>query len=324
MVVGTERKLKAYLERIKAGESSLLEPFLGAFANTVVFTPVVLFTDEKETGAKKVRVLTLNETGKKVVPTFSSEDLFLEWAADRYQCLPVTGADLAVTLPSGTSLRINPDQPESLELTPEQVERVGGEELPTDSTSMPDESAQQDSRTSTIGSTGSYADEFGSDIESDDERSGVSTISTPLGTEVRDSLSILFQSFPEIEEAYFVENISTGPEGTLGLLCHGLTVERRFLLISEIAGVSKQFYGFAGSIECFDDLNLSNTNSWELFKTLVPFYVRGATEPVIQDTGFLSGAGEPGTQDAESTVTPPKASTLWESLKRRRKPTSFD
>jgi len=45
-------------------------------------------------------------------------------------------------------------------------------------------------------------------------------------------------------------------------------------LIDQIAEVSRKYYGSAGAIEVYDDLNLKTSSSWELFKTLAPFYTR--------------------------------------------------
>ena len=71
--------------------------------------------------------------------------------------------------------------------------------------------------------------------------------------------------------------------------------------MSEIAELSRDLLGAAGALEVYDDLNVSNSNSWDLFSTLVPFYDNptalnsspGVTAVVQERSDLPPSAAEP-------------------------------
>ena len=258
-----------YLEKLESSSPDAEEELailLGRLANHIVFTPVTLFTDlSDEVGTKKIKVATLEEGGKKFVPTFTSDELFFEWSEDRYQCLSVPGADLALSLPDDTGVVIDLGTTAALELSPAelaQVARAGEQSV--------EEEEVQDGESSDQPGVSEGLDHF--DPVSQEDVSSLSEQSDSESAVPR--LLGLLRSYDEISEGYFATHNGGRRGGALGLLAGGLSPERRFLLMADIAEVSREVFGLAGAIEVYDDLNETSATSWSHFSGHPPFYVR--------------------------------------------------
>lgn len=280
-VVAVPRQVEYLLNRVAAGESRLIEDLLALLADTPLYTPVSNVHDLSDSqGTNVVQVATFSRGSKKLVPTFTNEQIFREWSAGRYQCFALVGADLALSLPEGTSLAVNPGQSHYLELNRSQVKRLksleaapraGGEAAPAKQEAVSTDPIELQAAPERPVFQLHSAD----DLRLDDdwvpeplfERSGLT-----------DHLAQLLSRFPEVEEAYFQDHEDTGGQAALGLLCRGLDAERRFILFDELAELSRCYYGIAGAIDVFDDLDVRASSSWDLFKSLTPVYSRAEQE----------------------------------------------
>lgn len=249
MAPGTS--IEMYLERLASGDVGVRDALLRLLAGHVVFTPVTLFSDDPDSPEKKrIKVYTIEEEGQRIVLTFTSEDLLLEFG-ENFQCLPVSGGDLALTLPAGTVIRINSGSKSEYTLTQKEVSILGELDLGM---------------------------EF---VQTAPEVTEVSeSVLKDVATE---DLSQLFVSYPEVREAFFLEHHTDLHEAVLGLLVEAQRVDRRFVLMTEIGEVARARYGYVGAIEVFDDLNSKHSGSWELFKAISPFYVAEDEPPLVEN-----------------------------------------
>ena len=98
--------------------------------------------------------------------------------------------------------------------------------------------------------------------------------------QLRKTLRSVFEANYQVEEAYLLsdtleenaqlEELSVA----VGIYAPDSDADKRFRLVNEIALISKRFFGYAGAIEIFDDLDVSSSRSWELFQMAEPFYDR--------------------------------------------------
>ncbi len=92
--------------------------------------------------------------------------------------------------------------------------------------------------------------------------------------EIEARLVKLVRGFDAIQEAYSITQKTAHSEWVLGVLAEPWGSDDRFRLIESVARISQEFYGYAGAIEVYDDLNDTHSKSWELFKMIPPFYSR--------------------------------------------------
>lgn len=250
--------IERFLGEVSQGNREHFDFALSLLSSGLLITPVSL-QEDGEQRTKKVRVVTLVRGGKKVIPTFTTEDYFLSWAGSDYQSFSVPGADLALSLPGDACLVIDPGQVHSIELTADEVARLAN---------IPEQSLE---------ALLLQADELRSPSTPISQTESVSGATPP----VLDDLSRLFKNFEEIEQAYFEELLPDRKEAALGLVLGQIAAERRFHLMAEIAELSRLHFGMAGAIDVFENTDFSTLSVRDPFAGKDPFYrrVRKPTGP---------------------------------------------
>jgi hypothetical protein len=246
---GTSPKLERIVwileERARGGDISD-EMLIRALAKQVLHIPIARAESKGDTAAR-VSVALFEHVGSKVVFAFTSEDRFRSWSASAYECLPVLGADLAVTIPPSCGLIIDAGSKHMLNLP--FVDAVAFSQVAAEQAS--DLPPPPPAKPSTVPEDSPLYEE-----------------------DVLSELLKIFATHPDIVEAYYLTGFSPDTQAVLGLLVDKEDAEQRFLLISDIADVARRAFGYAGAIEVYDDLNVKTSSSWELFTTLTPIYVR--------------------------------------------------
>ncbi|MCB0322227.1 MAG: enhanced serine sensitivity protein SseB C-terminal domain-containing protein [Bdellovibrionales bacterium] len=279
--------IERYLLAIARGESASISGLLPLLSEAVLYAPVVTFENLGDSkGTSKIRVATFVSGRRTVVPVFTSEESFLDWSDGRHQCFSVAGGDLALTLPRDTWIVVNPGTLHALELSPDDVRTMS--EFPPEPLHEDAEGTDDIEWSDAPGQAGVPAfDEdpedglefpaelFATATEQDETLPLADAQSETDQEALLEELTQVLRRYPEVQEAYFQENSSE--QAVLGLLSVELEPERRFLLIDQIAELSREYYGAAGAIEVYDDLELQSSHSWELFNAITPFYVRERT-----------------------------------------------
>lgn len=314
------RSIDLFLGRVACGERELLPTLLSRLAEQVVYAPFSIIVDVGDgLGTQKAKTITLSDNGLRSIPAFTSEEFLNEWAGETaYECLPFSGADLALIVPSGTGITFNPGRRDAVRLSPVEVQQLASIE-PT----LLCEPEQREGELPTAEDLASdeilVADEViadaGQDLPSRAQEAA------PLDLVILRDLTELLAQYPEVKEAYFLETHEEYSEAILGLLTDGLSVERRFVIITEIGEIARAYYGYAGAIECYTDLHAPHTSSWELFKLLNPFYLSSADETEGFDTTYKKGSSEIITPTPDDEVDSGQTKPfIWRVLKRPRFP----
>ncbi len=285
--MSTDVAIDGYLEKVASGQTELLPDLLRHLGSEMLYTPVTEIENVGDSrGTNRIKVATLSFEDHSAVPSFTSDEHFLEWSDGKHQCFSVSAADLAMSLPQNSWLMLNPGLSSALELSPEEVSLLAAGEVGEKTIASSEEnkySSEQD-----------YFDsgksEFSRLQEEDifrllpQETPAVSSEEFAfLEQQVCADLLQVLRKHNEVEQAYFEETRDNATHVILGLFAKQLSPEIRFTIIDEIADISKRYYGKAGAIEVYDDLHIRASSSWELFKHLKPFYLRDAeatrTEP---------------------------------------------
>ncbi|MCB0360556.1 MAG: hypothetical protein KDD44_12995, partial [Bdellovibrionales bacterium] len=152
---------------------------------------------------------------------------------------------------------------------------------------------------------GRFLDE--QEIEADDAtesvRAGAQQLRPRSEAEMANIMRSLVRGFPEIAEAYYLNAEHEHAEGVLGLLTYGMSSERRFQLIADVAELSRNVFGEAGAIEVYDDLHEPQSGSWELFQMLVPFY---SASDNFDSTVGVDQAAQPRARQSQERLEAPK------------------
>ena len=276
--MGDDAVLESLLHRVREGDAQSELALLGHLAAATVFVPAFEVQDDSITS--KVKVATFAQDRRRLIPAFTDRVSFEVWAAARYECFPIIGANLALSLPEGTWIVLNPGQPGMLELAPALVTQIPEAPEPDPSVPIPDESdhrarIQQPSEYTDLLDEGLSPYEF---VIQDDADGGLDELSEftarPDALEnLNERICSICATFPEVEEAYLqCDPIGETCQCVVGLLTSGLDAERRFLLIDKIAELSRELLGSAGALEVYDDLDVKTSRSWELFNALSPIY----------------------------------------------------
>jgi len=271
-------KIEQYLEAIYRGQNASVSVLLPALANQFVFAPLLDITHENDArSTNRIKVATFAAGLRRVVPVFTSEKFFNDWSDGRYRSFSVAGGDLALTLPKGSWLVLNPGKMHSLELSPDDVITLASIDevsvsLPVEELSA--EIVQENLEDEVYEEDITDADETVIHLTAERVQTGAELSREDKATsheDVKTLLCEIFPRFPEIREAYLAETESS--QAVLGLLAPQVDPEQRFLLIDTIATISRKTYGTAGAIEVYDDLDLRTSHSWDIFNVLPPFYV---------------------------------------------------
>jgi hypothetical protein len=280
--VGSEKVIEGYLEKIASGQKEYLSDLLLHLSEEILYTPVVAIQNAGDAqGTKKIKVATFSSEGRSIVPTFTSEEYFLEWSDGKHQCFSVSGGDLALSLPRNTWLVINPGYSSSYELSPDQISVVAeADRFSRKSGIACAEAFEPEGRraTRTDLRTGLFSDQALQPAGSETRAEGENETFPFVSEQVCTDLSSVLKDYQEIDEAYFEATLGGSSQAELGILAQQLSAERRFVLIDEIAEISRKYYGSAGAIEVYDDLNIKSSRSWELFSAIAPFYSKNRGE----------------------------------------------
>lgn len=218
------------------------------------------------------------------VPVFTTEELFFEWTDGTHQCLSLSGADLILSLAENIGIVIDLKNVDCQYVTPHEVAELrsnllGVTEEPAPSQAFKTQAVSEDPM-STQSQSQSWIEEW--------PKAPARETNAETYQDLLSDLVSLLAEYPEVLEAFFLsskDNSGVESEGILGLLNESLSTDRRFLLMARIAEVSRKHFGTVGALGVYDDLGNKNSSSWELFKTLAPFFVRNETK---KDTLILS------------------------------------
>lgn len=230
------------------------DDLLSVIAENTIYVPGI---EENEA----IRVATFSHEGKEIVPSFSTEENYESWGDNSYNCLPVFGADLAITLPTNVFLLIDPGKESYVELTPEDLDKLSV----IASDKYEDVELNDDNKMlkQAIDDGGSFA-----------TKDSIAKLKATGIEKAGEQLKMIFVDLFKIDEAYIVPVSGQEPGIVLGILTSKQGEQKRFEMIEEIAKISRSCFGRSGAIEVYDDLAEEDSNSWELFKHVTPFYVK--------------------------------------------------
>ena len=275
--MSSDKAIDECLESVRSGKGGSTSRLLQLLCDEFVFTPVK--TVQKlgdEQGTNKVTVASFKRKERNIVPVFTSEEHFFNWSSGKYQCFSLAAADLALTLPNDAWVMINPGHPSSCQLSPSDLKRLSQIDPSVMQTQTSfaavgrEEEAGDPSESDTVSAS---REEIFRNV-SNENSSLVSRDSGELVAEVTSELRQVLVNFAEVQEAYYQEVDSDHTHAVIGLLSNRVTAEKRFHLIDDIAEISRKYYGVAGAIEVYDDLDNTTSASWDLFKAIAPFYTQ--------------------------------------------------
>lgn len=269
--------LSSLIKNLSSGNTKERKSALLKLSEQIVFVPATSF-EKKVNGeeTKKIKIVHSNIDDKNVIPVFIQEDIFFDYISKHnYQCFSLPLGDLGLTAPADYWIVIDPELETEIFLSPEDISILSG--------TTPFETKQSiETPSEKVEEFPIYAEEYEDQVNDESEQAtemyNESSSAYKLNPynisadaeEIKQSLKEALEKYNQIVEAYYIHNDS----GTtaLGLVSENLTLENRFNLIEEVANISREFFGEAGLIEVFDDLASYSSSSWELFKTITPFY----------------------------------------------------
>ncbi len=252
--------LEKYLYRIARGELRDLEPLIPLIPPSILFIPVI---EEKSLGVEShIRLPMIERASKKYLPVFLRKSHVLA-TYEKLKVVPqeVRGETLLMTLPHNVGILFEPNS--SLEVAFD-VSDFGY----SDAEYNESKEEIEDS------SISAFVPELPSALE--DLFSDDAPKASPF-VEIKKLEYVLrmeLSKFNEVLEAFLLPFTSSYSDAILGVLREEIDDERRYELSEAIARVSNEFYGYAGAIEIFDDLQDPNSSAWGKFQTEAPFYKR--------------------------------------------------
>ncbi len=238
--------LQKYLFRIARGELKEVESVIPLLSPSIFFMGVK--KEVKQNELIKLTVLTVDRDGNHHIPVFLTKSHLLSVSND-YDIHPVEvrGDSLLNSMPKGYGLIIEPNTSLEVSFSPEllQNEVIVEEEHNTDEK-----------------------------INDLDQDKTYYTLDKEVLTDLEISLINILDDYPIISEAYLATIKSNDSDCLLGILVEGMEEDLRFNLYEKIAALSKRIFGYASGIEVIDDLYDIHSSSWDLFKRLLPFYIK--------------------------------------------------
>lgn len=253
--------LKSCLRRVARGETEYLEQLLILLSQSLLFVPVRSAREFAESDFQRLRIPTFSRGATKVLPVFVTEEALILWSGD-YQCIGLLGADVALSVPEEVWLVVNPGQVTEVELSPSEVAKIARIDSPQPKHSAP------------------MMEVVASQSREDRESHAIPDPSTVDVEAVLEDLRELLDSREEVSEGFFEMIGGAYSFAILGVLRKEMDSESRFLMMADIAEISRKHFGIAGGIEVYDDLHMPRSNSWELFQALTPFYSKDTPERV--------------------------------------------
>ncbi|MBP9839280.1 MAG: hypothetical protein KBC84_11300 [Proteobacteria bacterium] len=352
----SENILTNITEQIISAKGASRFELLQKFGNHIVYIPIIKFENVGDVeGTKKIKIAQEESNGQKIVNIYTSEESFFNDDDNvKYQCLNLPAGDLALTLPRNAKLVIDKSSTIIAELEGEDIGVLSGlnlnpswlKESPTeeivDESNYNEEISEQvehrnldfmnqliDENKIVASNSDTYFVPKSLDMENkinifDTKQEELVDFSTNVEVETSEIKSILenlFLQFPEIEEAYIIDHKNQSI--ALGILSEEMSLESRFNLVEEIANISREFFGEAGSIEVYDDLSASTSTSWELFRSYTPFYEKKSDDKFnIPLSSRIEWSKFQNSQDnqlltMEDEQEIDESSFSWKSLRRR-------
>lgn len=235
--------LEKYLFRIARGELRDLEPLIPLIPPSILYVPVI---EEFMKGTEShFRMPVLERENKKYLPVFLRRShVMTTYEKSRVTAQEVRGETLLLTLPGNVGILFEPNS--SLEVSFDIADFGYHNPVPELPSAL-------------------------EDLFNDDE------VRSPPLVDIKKLEYVLrsvLYSYHEVVEAFLLPCVSSYSDAILGIIRESLNDERRYELSEAIAGVSTEFYGYAGAIEIFDDLQDPNSSTWGKFQTEAPFYNR--------------------------------------------------
>ncbi len=281
----TGATLEDFLKKIAHGDREHVDFALSLLSSDLLITPVTYEEVGANKQTKKIRVVTFFENDKKIIPTFTTEDYLFEWAGSKYQSFSLPGADLSLSLPADAYLRINPGTDHAVELTPEEVKRLSQAAPVSLQTPAPpkEEIAPQETVVASPSSPSTVKVEKTKD-------------------QLLGDLRFLLERYSEVTKAYFVAMQREHSEAVIGLVTERMSPERRFLLMADVAEVSRIYFGTAGAMDVYDNVDFKSLNARNIFDNLEPFYERKETRIKKKDSPLREALTKKNEEPAKNLI----------------------
>lgn len=247
--------LEKYLYRIARGELRDLEPLIPLIPPSVLFMPVL--TETNMGRQSQLRLPIMERSNKKYLPVFLRRSHVMA-TYEKLRVVPqeVRGETLLLSLPPDVGILFEPNS--SLEVSFD-VSDFGYQKPDTEAILEPDLSMDPEL-------PAALEDLFSDEVPKAIPLVDIKKLEYVLKTEL--------VKYREVVEAFFIPFVSSYSDAILGILREEIDDERRYDLSEAIARISNEFYGYAGAIEIFDDLQDPNSSAWGKFQTEAPFYNR--------------------------------------------------
>ncbi len=233
--------LEQALAQMIDGDSRFREVILPLLTHARLEIPIV---DQIESGVDtRVKFKTFQNGQRSILPIFTSKGFLQDWGGEKQESISIHGSDLFMLVNRGIFILINPES--DLETA----------FLPLDLEDLKDRSLSFENAVKVYHRL----------IYSQRIRTGKNSL--------RQSLVNVVSKVKPLNEVYFsLERRSTESEGYvaeahLGCVAEALTPWEKYELVAEIAALSKDLFGFAGTIEFYDDLSDPDSPNWANFKS---------------------------------------------------------
>ena len=244
--MATEEETKAIQNLLDVSGSPL---DVESFGEVLRVSLYVLISKEFSASHSRLAFFTIDDSSIRKVVCFSSESLAKQWSPKQAIAVELRVAELLDALPDDCGILLNPAPLTSSDSQPLDISKSIAL-LQTNLDSSRD--CKSDAKKQAIESSAEFEDLLIKDI-----------------VEVCESTS-------QIKEAYFLyRSKDLLSPVVVGVLCVGLHSEMRYHLIDKFAEISQNYFDSPSAIDVFDDLDVRNSRSWDLFKTLLPVYTQG-------------------------------------------------
>lgn len=126
----TKSLLSLYLQRVKDGDDTFIPKLAERLSERLIYVPVEAAESQADGSEMRVSPFRMVEAKRKLVPIFTSEQLFRKWAQSRpgeVEFISLLGGDFCAALVSQkTWLLVNPGGVDSVELQPSIVGLIAG------------------------------------------------------------------------------------------------------------------------------------------------------------------------------------------------------
>ena len=287
--------LQKYLLRIARGELNETSSVLPLVKAAKIYLPQVNYKDEN--GIVKVTFPTVVKEGHKLIPIYLSRSNSATYSGtltnlktQLHDPIELKGETLFQVLPIEYGIIIEPSSSLEVLFDKDKLHNFIEANIRTYATNktqhndvnsaIENQSAAEESPSFTVLNGGKESKQELQKAETELELKQKFSIS-----KIQLDLKLILTEYPSIIEGYILEHSSPHSELILGLLAKEWLGDERFRVIESVAVLAKQVFGYAGAIEVYDDLNDTHSSSWDLFKSLPPFYTTETNliEPTLSE-----------------------------------------